>query len=99
MKLSVDEECSFGAGVMTQLLRALSCRDPRFRSQPLHGDSQLSVTHIPGDQMTFLPSVGTAHGDYNICRQNFKYLYIYKSLICMADKLITNFKTYHEGIK
>lgn len=40
---------------MAQLLRALASRGHEFKSQQLHGDSQHSVTPVPGE---LIPSSG-----------------------------------------
>lgn len=52
-----------GAGEMAQQLQAMAVesKGPRFNFQDPHGDSQPSVTKVPGDPMSLLAFVGTRH--------------------------------------
>ena len=87
---------------MAQLLRALSCRDPKFRSQYLYGSSQLSVVHVLGCQMPTSDLCGNCTHMVHIIlvgKISCIYIVINRSLMCMADKLITVFKTCYEGIR
>lgn len=66
---------------MAQLLRALSCREPRFRPQPLYGDSQLSVTHVRGYQMPFSGCCGhCTHLVHIILVGKVSYIHIFINL-------------------
>lgn len=60
---------------MAQLLRALSNRNSRFGTQYLSGGSQLSVTHVPGDQIPLMASVNCTHMVHITLVGKISYIY------------------------
>jgi hypothetical protein len=65
----------------TEQLKALSCREPRFRSQYPHGGPQQSITLVPGNPTSpsDLPGYQYTHGTHAYMQAKYSNIKLNKS--------------------